>query len=242
MSQYLSGILAKYAVGTAHVNQLRAALIPSILKWANGHLVSMDLSGSIMKGTAVRTGTDTDFFLSLKSTTPATLKQIYDTLFAALQQSGFSPVRQNVSIGVAVNGHRVDIVPGRRHEAQGSDHSLHVSKRKTWVQTNVNTHVNHVAGSGRTNEIRLTKIWRDLWGLQFPSFYLELVVIDALTGCTHGQLASNFWEVLRFLCQDFTGRVYYDPANTNNCISDDLTVQERQAIATAACRARASGL
>lgn len=98
--------------------------------------------------------------------------------------------------------------------------------------------LNYVSASGRTNEIRLTKIWKDLRGLNFPSFYLELMVIDALKGRMQGQLASNFWEVLRFLCQDFIGRIYYDPANTNNRISDDLTAQERQAIATAACQSR----
>jgi hypothetical protein len=238
---YLSGILGKYAVGPSHVPLVRQILSPHIIKWSAGFLVSMDVSGSLAKGTAVSSGTDTDFFISLSSTTPGSLQNIYDTLFNKLSQVGLSPTKQNVSIGVQLVGHKVDLVPGRRQGHQGNDHSLYVSKRNTWAQTNVVTHINLVAGSGRTDEIKLTKIWRNQRNLEFPSFYLELAVIDALTSCRRGQISDNFWEVLRFLSLSFAGKVYDDPANSNNRISDDITSRQRQLIAAAATQSRQQG-
>jgi len=192
---YLSSILAKYGVKTSHVPLVRQILFPHVTQWSAGFLLSMGVSGSLAKGTAVSSGTDTDFFISLSSTTPDSLQRIYETLFDRLNQAGFSPRKQNVSIGVNVVGHKVDIVPGRRQGQQGNDHSLYVSKRNTWVQTNVVTHISLVVGSGRIDEIKLTKIWRNQRNLEFPSFYLELAVIDALTYCRRGQIADNVWEV-----------------------------------------------
>jgi hypothetical protein len=235
---YLSGILTKYHVGSSHVSQMRSILYPHMEAWGSGYLMSMVASGSIAKSTAVATGTDTDYFLSLSSLTPGTLRDIYETLFRKCQELGISPRRQNVSIHVRYNNHSIDLVPGRRQSQYGNDHSLYVSKRDTWTQTNVQTHITVVSHSGRTDEIKLTKIWRDLRSLELPSFYLELAVIDALQYRRQGQLADNFWEVLRFLAEDFVNRTYIDPANSNNRISDDLSTTERRAIASAAAQSR----
>lgn len=225
-------------VTTAHVQGLLAYLQPHMTQWGSGYLMGMEPSGSIAKGTAVATGTDTDFFLSLSSSTPGTLKNAFDTLFTKCQQLGLSPRRQNVSIGTSYAGHKIDLVPGRRQGQYGKDHSLYKSKTDSWTQTNVQTHINYVRDSGRTQEIKLTKIWRDLHKLDFPSFYLEMAVIDCLTHFRRGNLSDNFWEVLRFLCQDFEPRRYVDPSNTNNIISDDLSLQEKRRVAQEACQSR----
>ena len=73
-------------------------------------------SGSFAKGTANRSGTDIDLFISLSQNTPETLKQIYDKLFSRMTEKGYSPKRQNVSINVKVNGYDVDLVPARRQD------------------------------------------------------------------------------------------------------------------------------
>jgi len=236
--QYLRGILSKYFVGTSHVSDLYGFLYPHIEKWASGYLVSMERSGSIAKGTAVSSGTDTDFFLSLSSATPGTLRDIFGSLFQKCQQLGLSPRRQNVSIGVTYGNHRIDLVAGRRQSQYGNDHSLYVSRRDTWTQTNVNTHISLVSSSGRTDEIKLTKIWRDLRRLEIPSFYLELAVLDAMAFRRQGAIVDNFWEVLRFLRDDFSSKEYTDPANSNNRVSDDLDQAHRLLVASAAAASR----
>jgi hypothetical protein len=91
-----------------------------------------------------------------------------------------------------------------------------------------------VGGSGRANEIRIAKLWRDQKGLDFPSFYLELTVINALAGQYFGTLSGNVWKVFEYLRNTFPNARVVDPANTNNIISDDLTVAERTRIKAAA--------
>ena len=236
---YLSGVLAKYNVNQAGVHAQVLAVHPVIAKWAGAYLLETIYSGSIAKGTAVSLSTDADIFISLSSTTPDPLADVYATLYTALIQAGYQARKQNVSIGVTAGGYNIDYVPGKRESQYGYDHSLYKSKARSWTKTNVKTHVSDVARSGRLSEIRLTKIWRTLQGLEFPSFYLELAAIDCLTGSSTATLSDNFWEVLGFLASDFPARRYLDPANTNNVISDDLTQAEKQAIKTAALNARA---
>ena len=236
--QYLRNTLNKYAVNTAAAQTAGQTIYPVIEKWSNGYMVKAEFSGSMSKGTAISLGTDADIFISLSSTTPGTLQEIYNSLNNAVIQSGYPARKQNVSIGTTVNGHKIDLVPGRRQDQYSNNHSLYKSKAGSWTKTNINTHINQVTASNRTDEIKLTKIWRELHGLSFPSFYLELAVIDALKHSRVGDLSSNFWKVLGFLKDDFTSRRYIDPANTNNVISDDLNVQEKRAVAAKAGESR----
>lgn len=232
--EYLNQIIAKYLINETGVKAHAEAIYPTIERWANGFLTEVIYSGSIAKGTAVSLSTDCDVFISLSSTTPDTLTQIYTSLYTALLQAGYTARKQNVSIGVTSNGYKLDLVPGKRQSQYGYDHSLYKNKANTWTKTNIKTHISHVANSNRINEIKLTKVWRQLNNLDFPSFYLELAVMDCLSGRSYSTLSDNFWKVLGFLANDFIKKSYLDPANTNNAVSDDLTLLEKQLIQRAA--------
>ena len=74
--------------------------------------------------------------------------------------------------------------------------------------------------------------------MDFPSFYLELAVIKALAAQFYkGGLANDVWKVFQYLSGDFVSARLQDPANTNNIISDDLSVTERNTIKAAAASA-----
>lgn len=92
---------------------------------------------------------------------------------------------------------------------------------------------------GRIAETRVLKLWRDQHQLDFPSFYLEMVAILALSG-KRGGLSDNVWTVFQYLRDSFVDARFADPANTNNIISDDLTANEKAAIRTAATRTLAA--
>jgi tRNA nucleotidyltransferase (CCA-adding enzyme) len=75
---YLQGILNRKAVDTgifSPVRGVQAVLEPVIRAWANGFLISVSPSGSFAKGTANRSGTDIDLFISLSPDTRETLKE-----------------------------------------------------------------------------------------------------------------------------------------------------------------------
>lgn len=238
---YLRNILVRLRVDTgpnSPVRGVQAAIRPSLFKWAGFYLVSMNPSGSFAKGTAIRGGTDIDIFASVSEEATASLEYIYTTLFNRLHEDGFNPRPQNVSIGINVGGYSVDVVPARRHNNLGEFHSLWRRKAQTWTQTNVNKHISAVRNSGRTEEIMILKAWRKQKRLTFPSFYLELLTIEACKGRPVGALSENLWATLAYIRDHIQTAVFIDPANTNNRISDDLTAAEKKSLANAAFVAR----
>ena len=240
--QYIAGVLAGRVVPTGAGSGVASALgevIPSLKLWANQYLNYIGPSGSLAKGTAVAGGTDVDVFISIKNNVPEDLKEIYESLYKWADKRFWIPSRQNVSIGISWLGTKVDLVPGRVQGILTTDHSLWKNKQQTWKQTNITTHINTVRNSGRVNEIRALKVWRQCHNLDFPSFYLELTVIDALWGKPKGiNLAANVSTCLEYIRDNLDTACVIDPANTNNVISDDLSASEKRKIAEQAGKSR----
>ena len=236
---YLLGISAREQVDTSLTSLVLAAkqtLMPVLSKWGGSYLQQVHRSGSLAKGTANRSGTDIDLFISLSANTPDSLKQIYETLFVAVSQSGYAVRRKNVSIGLRVNGVDVDLVPGKQQNILSLDHSLYRRRADSWTKTNVQTHIAHVRAGGRQLETRIAKLWSNQLDLDFPSFYLELAVIEAMRVNLSIGLSNRVWSVLQYLAGGFSAARFVDPANSNNVISDELTASEKGAIRTAAAR------
>lgn len=237
IDEHLRQVLARHRVDTgvySPVRGVQATLDPVLRRWGGQYIIDIRPSGSFAKGTAVHGGTDIDVFVSLTSTLSDPLQTIYDTLFNALTQAGYAARRQNVSIGISIGGWRVDVTPARRQDQYGNYHSLWSNKTGSWLQTNVNEHCRVVSGSGRLDEIRLIKIWRNGAFLDWPSFYLELFVIDALRGARVANTQANFVTAMRAVSDSIESRRLIDPANTNNAVSDTLTAQGKATLAQAA--------
>lgn len=235
--QYVEYVIAKCAVArgpSSPAERLGATVAGPIRAWAGAQLNALEYSGSYAKGTGVHGISDVDVFISLKSNTSNTLKDIYNGLLGLAQRQLWSPRRQNVSIGVTINGTRGDLVPGKVQGGYQNYHSLYLSKRDTWTQTNVALHMNMVRNSGRLRKIRAIKVWCLLRNLEFPSLYLELFTIQALTGRSQTMLADNTFHVLNVISSSLTSTRIVDPANSNNVLSDDLTAHEKQRIAALA--------
>jgi hypothetical protein len=235
--EYVAAVLRKHAVDTSSGSPAETAArstVPAIRRWAGIYLADILLSGSYSKGTATRLGTDIDLFISVASNTPGSLKEIYENLFALCSEQGWSPRRQNVSIGVRMGGVDVDLTPGRLQNGYRDYHSIYRRRGDTWTQTNVSLHIDTVRASGRADEIRAIKIWRHRHSLDFPSFFLELAVIEALKGKQRGTLAANVLSALQFIGEEISRVRLVDPANTNNVVSDELTLVEKNSVAACA--------
>jgi hypothetical protein len=219
----------------------KVQLEPLINEWANRYLLQIDYSGSNAKGTAISPGTDVDLFISLSPDTGETLEEIYNTLGNRLRAAKYQPRPQNVSWNVTVLGISVDLVPAKKHQGLTNDHSLFHRKTGGWRKTNVRQHINLIRSSGKAQIIKAIKIWRHVNKLEFPSFYLELTVLQALRNRISQGSTKDTLAVLRFLATDFPAQRIVDPANSNNIISDDLTNAEKATIAAAAKRALARG-
>lgn len=218
-------------------------LIQIVNEWGKDQIAAIKPSGSTAKGTAIKGSADLDVFISLKSSTTGTLGEIYNSLYNYLgkytKSYSLKRRRQNVSVRVFYKDLEIDFVPGKKMPGSHVWHSLHVRRdEKTWTQTNVDYHISSVLKSGRVEEIILTKIWRDINKLDFPSFYLELVVMEALHGRNKGDVVNNFRLVLEYLSTkgSFKSKIIYDPANGSNKISGLLNKTEKNKISITANR------
>lgn len=242
--EYVISIINKYNIkGNVDVSTKLIAVDPLlniINEWAGTQLINVSYSGSRAKGTAITLSSDIDLFISLKSDTTNTLKEIYTSLYDNVVFHKITARKQNVSIGVKYGGHSIDLVPGKKHLGNTNDHSLYRSKVDAWTKTNINNHINLVKNSGRLSEIIALKIWSKLHKLDFPSIYLELTVIEALYNKNKNQPANNFITILEYLSDSFVNKTIVDPSNSNNIISDDLYKFEKEAIAKIAKESRNS--
>jgi hypothetical protein len=235
--EYLRSLLAREAVDNSAASSVlgvQAELMPLLRDWAGSELLAVQPSGSFAKGTAIRSATDIDLFISLAGNARQPLREVYEGLSNALYDAGFEPRRQNVSVNIRVNGYYVDLVPGHRQNAETAEHSLYVIKHDTWIKTNVLKHIAYVRAARRQDETRILKLWRNQQELDFPSFYLELAVIRVLGAHSTPYLSANVHAVFEYLRDTFWQARFLDPANSNNVISDALSETEKRAIAAAA--------
>ena len=233
---YIRRVLARYVVATGPNSPPVAAgqaLYPWISRWAGAALNDVRFSGSYAKGTAVRGTTDVDLFISLKADTSGTLRDIYWDLYRSAEASNLAPRAQNVSVGTTIQGVSVDLIPGRLQQGYTHWHSLYRRRKDSWTQTNIDKHIQLIGQSGRLEEIRAVKVWRSLSGLDWPSFYLELTVLAACGGRLLGDLANNVWRVFQYIRDNLTNTRVVDPSNSNNYLSDELTMTEKEAIVAA---------
>lgn len=239
-NEYLNQILYKYRARdlTSHIAQI-VALKLVLKEWAGSCFIETLDSGSRAKGTAIHLASDVDYLVSLTSScneTTGGLRSIYDSLYKKLKDVYPIVRKQNVSFRILLGGLEVDITPARKQIGNTNNHRLYVSKKDTWQQTNIQTHIRDVSQSGRTNEIKLLKIRRERNQIDFPSIYMEYLVISNILynkSSNIDNLASNFFYALGELAKD-TGNPLFsrivDPANSSNILSDLLSTEEKNII------------
>ena len=242
---YLLQILQKYQARTIVNNSNSIIHLKNALtSWAGSCLLSILDSGSRAKGTAISLASDVDYMVSLTNgcnQNTGGLEFTFNQLYQYLIDNGYQNVRkQNVSSRITLNNLEIDITPATKHPGNTNDHSIWLSKENTWQKTNIQKHISDISQSGRTNEIKLLKIWRNLNNFDFPSIYLEYLLINNILlnrSTDVANLGNNVWHVLKELAKDYGNPLYVtiiDPANSNNILSDLLNQTEKGKIINAA--------
>ena len=82
-NQYLLEIINKYtsSQNSDIIKISLSTLLYDVQLWANGYLLDIITSGSRAKGTAIKGSSDIDFLISLSSSTPNTLADIFNSLY-----------------------------------------------------------------------------------------------------------------------------------------------------------------
>jgi len=211
-----------------------------IKNWAGNCLNGITYSGSYAKGTALDSTSDLDLFISLKSTTNNTLKEIYESLASKFKSKNYTLRYQNVSIRVTKDNYDIDLVPAKNDKGNTNYHKLYSRKNESWIKTNVKKHINIVKNSNRVKEITALKVWRNNHNLNFPSIMIELMVVEALKNRKVGELERNFWYMLDYIYENIENKRILDPSNTNNIISNSISMTDKLKIkrVTKECRTK----
>ena len=204
---------------------------------------SIDVGGSMAKGTLVRAGYDLDticYFANDDDGAGTTLREIRDSVEEALKaEYAVKPKRSALRLTGRKAGtlaFTVDVVPGRYVDDTRQDVFLfQEGGDKERLKTNIRKHVSHIKGSGHTDIIRLAKVWKLRADLGIKTFVLELLVIETLKTMLAAGLEvrlAAFWQALR---DDIDNLKVEDPANpTGNDLSDIFGDDERETLSAAA--------
>lgn len=240
IDMYLFQILLKYNARDLSPYSSSISQLKNTLRiWANTCYIDILDSGSRANGTAISLASDVDYLISLTNNCNENnggLESVYNSLYNKLNSTYYNAKKQNVSVRINLNGLEVDVTPARKQPGNTNDHNLYVSKLRTWKQTNIQKHISDVSQSGRTNEIKLLKIWRELNGLDFPSTYLEYLLINNILinrSKNINDIGNNFWHILTELAKDYANPLssrIIDSANSANILSDLLTTTEKNEI------------
>jgi hypothetical protein len=234
--QYAASIVEKYHVVPDPKSASHRAvdkLGPILKAWGNQYLSGITLSGAYAKNTAITLASHVDVLVLLNPVPNRDIRTVFWNLFEYITDQGFKAHTREVTIQVPCEGLNVDLIPAYR-DGSNSAEVLFSKKADAAIHTNVGQHVHLVSNSGRQQEICALKIWRERNRLEFPSFYLELVALEALENERFGQLADNVLAVLRYLASRFEKAVVRDPANRSNVVSSSLADSAKRAIAKAA--------
>ena len=241
-SDYLSRILAREVVdrrSAAELEDIAGKIELLCTAWGGEHIVEVVPGGAFEKATANRTGICMDFVVWIRTGSQRRIPEVYESMFSTFGRLGLHPIRRDVTIGLRVSDTiTVDILPAKRLSTISDIHEIYSARRALAITTNLHQHVLDTHETGRQDEIRILKLWRDQNGLDFPSFYLELAVVAALRRRPAGALVENVWATLGFLERLLVPRAMLDPANAANIVSEELTRAQKRSIALAAAAAR----
>ncbi|MBU0596366.1 nucleotidyltransferase [Candidatus Bipolaricaulota bacterium] len=204
---------------------------------------SIELGGSLAKGTIVRASYDLDsicYFDNDDNGSGETLKEIREAVEEALRtEYKIEGKRSAIKLVGRLAGELrfpVDVVPGRYVDESREDVFLHQADgEKERLKTNLKKHIEHISGSGQLDIIKLAKVWKLRSDIEIKTFVLELVAIECLKDVSETTLRGRlveFWTVLR---DDMDSISIEDPANpTGNDLADVFGDSEREALSTAA--------
>ena len=234
--QYAASVVGKYHVDAdtgSPSHRAADTIIPLLKDWGKQYLLGITLSGAYAKNTAITLSSHADVLVTLSAVPNMGMKKIFWSLFEFLTDKDLKQRTREVSIQLQCRGLSIDVIPSYRDHGP-SGNILFGKRSGAEVHTDLAQHVHLVANSGRQQEICALKIWRERHSLDFPSMYLELTVLHALESERFGQIADNVLAVLRYLANPFGRVIIRDPANSKNVLSNELSVEAKQAIAKAA--------
>ncbi len=235
IEKYLEELVLKYEKSNQDLNeQIVKEIKKKILSFEHKKIHQIVTFGSSIKGTNIRQNPKVKLLISMKEKDKRSVEEITIWLYNYLNTPEFKIKRQESQLEFNYKGVDFVVFIAKKKEKTFNYHVMQNLNFSKEILTNFNIHTTNVLESNYQKEIILMKLWREKHQLNFPTMYLELVVIDVLRKCNKKNLFSRIIRVLDFLRKDFISEKFYDPSNTNNVISDYLSKEEKAKIQSVA--------
>lgn len=241
--KFLQNLLASQNLSDQQEKDLQAHKkeVTDFLRAKFGNDPVIEDAGSRKKGTMVCDKYDLDIVCYFPSSDTRSLKDIREDVAKHLAQNYLTTSKASAERILDLKGStapgdfHIDVVPGRFIE-DTKDVFLHVAYGdKERMQTNLKTHIDHIANSECVSVIRLVKLWAIRNNVKIKTFVLELFVVKTLSGSqSKNDLEKSFLYVIETLRDKFEMTGLEDPANSNNTVSQLLSSVEKSAVAHAA--------
>lgn len=234
---YLSQLLAQQELNQSQLDSLRSLRqqIEEQLSVLQG-LPRFYYGGSFGKKTMISTAFDLDIVVYWPHDCGYPLKDIYNAVGNTLKKHWKYINPKTVAWELPFQGgFHIDVVPGRAIDRTFRFANLYRRDRDSSLQTSIKIHIDTVRNSGRRDLIRLMKLWRNKRNVPFKkSLAIELITIEALKGHRTDDLETQMTSVFTYMRDNILTARIVDPANTNNIISDEMSISDRQQIRIAA--------
>lgn len=235
IEQYLEDLVKKYVKSNRNLNEtIIKELKKTILSFEHKKIHQIVTFGSSIKGTNIRENPKVKLLISMKEKDKRSLEEITLWMYNYLKTPKAEIERKDNQLNFNFKGIDFNIFIAKRKDKTYNYHVMQNVNLIKEIVTNFNIHTLNVVESNFQKEIILMKLWREKHNLNFPTMYLELVVVDVLRKCNKKNLFSRIIRILDFLRKDFIQEKFYDPSNTNNVISEYISLEDKRKIQTMA--------
>ncbi len=187
--------------------------------------------GSYKKETMIKAAYDLDVVIHWRPDFGYDLESLYELTRRTLQQNWRNVRQKRFGWQIHFDGDfHIDVIPGKFSSTDGRYAYLFNSDRQGRFQTSIQIQSEFVLDSRRQDAIRLMKLWKVRKDVPIKSFILEQLVIKGCSGLSREFLEPQLSDALKFIADNILSIRLEDPANSNNIITEDLTIEQKYRI------------
>ncbi len=228
IEKYLNDLVNKYKYSNVSPDETVIKEITKLISsFDKRNIDKISVFGSSLKKTNIRPSTQIKLLVSIKERDKRSIEELIFSYKNFIQYLNLAVIRKNNQLLFTYNEIDFILFISKKIEKTYNFHVMYNLTTSKEISTNFNIHTSTIIESNCNKEILLMKLWREKHQLNFPTIYLELVVLKALQNCQKKNLFSRMLRILDFLRKDFINEKFYDLSNTNNIISDYLSHDEK---------------
>ncbi len=208
-------------------------IVTDILEREFWSSLTIKYAWSYSKNTMIKELYDLDIIAYFSEWEDRTLEEIFFAINDALKDR-FQVKQKTSAIYLAYDKEdekivHIDVVPWRFIEWSSGDAYIYQKEsEKCRLKTNLDIHIDHIRTSKEHATIRIIKLLKVINGFEIKTFFLELFVIEALKDSLKTHIEEKIMEVFQYIVDNIETIQLIDPANTNNIISDQVTLSEKK--------------